>query len=314
MIGALTACGATVTATPRLIRSTAATTGIASPASPLRSELVYRTATGAAVPAADLARLRGRLAQLGFTVVSLTSGGGRVDLVVDGPVATTARAAGVGRPYELRMYDWEANALGRKGRPVPLDPAVTGDGVDSGGSQSGVSRADATRRARRAPNAIVVRAMPDVNANGTITDARPNRWYAIEDRPSLTGTDLARAQAGVDPNSGQPDVTFRFTRHGALAFATLTRRLSRRGLDAQLPGVPKIAAEQHLAVVIDRRIVAVASIDYTEYPQGIDPTEGSEIAGALTPTGAQLLAAALNTGPLSRALTLVSVRPTSPIA
>jgi SecD/SecF fusion protein len=56
---------------------------------------------------------------------------------------------------------------------------------------------------------------------------------------------------------------------------------------------------QHIALVLDDRILSVPFIDYHVAPQGIDGTHGGRVSGDMTARDAELLAAILSTGPLN---------------
>ena len=99
--------------------------------------------------------------------------------------------------------------------------------------------------------------------------------------------------AGFDEGAGgngQPNVNFGFNSHGKARLRTghQGNRPSRPGSPA--PGVGKEAALQHFAVVLDGQLITAPSIDFTQYPEGIDATNGSEITGGFTITSAQELA------------------------
>ncbi len=68
----------------------------------------------------------------------------------------------------------------------------------------------------------------------------------------------------------------------------------------------KEAAEQHFAIVLDGQLITVPSIDFTQYPEGIDASTGSEISGGFTLTSAQELASELQSGALPIRLDLIS--------
>ena len=59
---------------------------------------------------------------------------------------------------------------------------------------------------------------------------------------------------------------------------------------------------QHLAIVIDDRIVTVPFINFRMAPEGIDGAKGVQISGGLTPETARQTAAIVSTGPLVGAL------------
>ncbi len=70
--------------------------------------------------------------------------------------------------------------------------------------------------------------------------------------------------------------------------------------------MPKARALQHYAVVLDEQVIAAPSIDFTQYPEGIDAAHGSQITGSFTLTSARKLADELRSGPLPIKLELIS--------
>ena len=93
-------------------------------------------------------------------------------------------------------------------------------------------------------------------------------------------------------------MTFGFSSHGRKVFEKVTKEIAQRGANAALPGVTKGEAEQHFAIVLDEQVITAPSIDYTQYPEGIDASNGSEITGGFTITSAQNLADELQSGAL----------------
>jgi SecD/SecF fusion protein len=159
------------------------------------------------------------------------------------------------------------------------------------------------------PGTLVVQAQPAQSASGKITNRLPNSWYVINDEPVLTGADITHPQQGFDEGAGgngQPNVNFGFSSHGKGVFEGVTKKIARRGQEAQLPGVSKEAAQQHFAVVLDGQLITVPSIDYTKYPEGIDAANGSQISGSFTIGSAQELADELQSGALPIKLALIS--------
>ena len=151
------------------------------------------------------------------------------------------------------------------------------------------------------PGTVLVQARPVEGASGKVTQASPNSWYVLNDDPVLSGEDINNPRQGLfnpqqgllntGEGTGQPDVVFGFSSsHGQMVFERLTREIAQRGINAQLPGVPKARALQHFAVVLDGQVITAPSIDYTQYPEGIDATHGSQITGSFTLTFARELA------------------------
>jgi SecD/SecF fusion protein len=159
--------------------------------------------------------------------------------------------------------------------------------------------ADAKVKAVRVnPGTILVQAHPE-EFNSKIINPSPNSFYVLNDEPVLNGNDINSPQQSFqEGGSGEPDVTFGFSSHGRKVFEGVTKEIARRGENAQLPGVTKAEAEQHFAIVLDEQVITAPSIDYTQYPEGIDASNGSEITGGFTLTSAQNLADELQSGAL----------------
>jgi SecD/SecF fusion protein len=153
------------------------------------------------------------------------------------------------------------------------------------------------------PGTVLVQAHPE-EFDGRVVNSSPNSFYVLNDDPVLSGADIYDPQQGVA--DGSPDVVFGLYPHGRTVFEQMTRAIAHRGLEAQLPGVSKSAAEQHFAIVFNEQVLSAPSIDFTEYPEGIDAANGSSIAGGFTDATAGRLAAELRLGALPVRLTLVS--------
>ena len=150
------------------------------------------------------------------------------------------------------------------------------------------------------PGTVLVQARPEEFKN-KVTKAEPNSFYVLNDNPVLEGGSINNPQQGYQSEgggSGLPDVTFGFDEHGKTVFERVTKEIAKRGEDAQLPGVTKPEALQHFAIVLDEQVITAPSIDYTQYPNGIDASNGSEITGGFTLTSAQNLADELQSGAL----------------
>ncbi|HYB22252.1 MAG TPA: protein translocase subunit SecF, partial [Solirubrobacteraceae bacterium] len=159
------------------------------------------------------------------------------------------------------------------------------------------------------PGTVVVQAHQVESAAGKVTNASPNSYYVLNDNPVMTGSDITSPTQSFDEGAGgngQPNVTFGFTSHGKTLFERVTKEIAHRGQEAQLPGVSHQAALQHFAVVLDGQLITVPSIDFTQYPEGIDASNGSEISGGFTITSAQNLANELQSGALPVRLNLIS--------
>jgi hypothetical protein len=222
--------------------------------------------------AADV--MRERLARADVHDVDVSVAGDAVTLTAPPELRATVAALAV--PGRFAIYDWEASVAGPDG-PAPKDDAVTG-GEDAGHAAS-LSLTEANRRAAAQPGSIVVR-----------VNRQPDRAYVLARPPGLTNADLASVQAGEDEQLGEPIVALRFTADGTNAFGRLTREIAHRGAAQE--------ANQHLAFVVDDRLMSVPYIDYRIAPDGLEGQQRGQISGDLTPRDAQLLAAVLSTGPL----------------
>jgi SecD/SecF fusion protein len=136
----------------------------------------------------------------------------------------------------------------------------------------------------------------------------PPAWYVLADQPILGGTDIKNPEQGNDNGpgeSGEPNVTFDFTSHGASVWSKFTRKLSQRGQELSLGGQGD-ASNQHFAITLDNELISVPQIDWHQYPDGLGGGQGSRISGGFTIDSAQQLASLLKTGALPIKLELIS--------
>lgn len=106
-------------------------------------------------------------------------------------------------------------------------------------------------------------------------------WFALRDRPALSGADI------VDPRAefggyGQAVVTFAFAPDGRVAFQRLTRAIAQRGAIAARGPVARERAEAlsgHFAIVIDGKIHTRPIVNFAENPDGIDGRTGAQLSG-----------------------------------
>jgi preprotein translocase subunit SecD len=229
--------------------------------------------------------MRERLAAVGVrdAAVSVASGG---SVAITVPASARADVTALVRSGRLAIYDWERSVLGPRGDPVPSDVAVTG-GPNAGQSAT-TTKAVAEARAARHPAGRAVRGLSNA----------PDGWFAIGGPPALTNAEIQRARADVDAATNEPIVVLELTAAGQNAFAALTRDLARRG-SANANGAGALDAAQHLAIVVDDRLVSAPFIDFRQAPNGLRGSAGVEIQGGLTPETARQLAALLDAGPLA---------------
>ena len=118
--------------------------------------------------------------------------------------------------------------------------------------------------------------------------------------PEMTGGDLklSGTRQDLDPQTGQAVVLMQFTHDGGRKFHEITRREAQRGqLLASRTGNADQSL-QHFAIVLDREIKSYPSIDFRDYPSGIDPINGAQITGIQSIREAKDIALVLQTGAL----------------
>jgi len=145
--------------------------------------------------------------------------------------------------------------------------------------------------------------------------ASPDRYYVLNDCPTLNGTDIAGPKEQQDPQSNEPAVTFDFSSDRARsAFKKITSAIYNRGREtAAIAGAPlndPISANQyagHFAIALDNTLISIPRIDFTDPRNagGIGDT-GSQISGGFTISSAQQLASLLQDGALPIKLKLIS--------
>ena len=106
--------------------------------------------------------------------------------------------------------------------------------------------------------------------------------------PAMTGSAIHNSSQSYDQRN-RPDVLINFTSAGGKQFGNVTRELATTG---QITGV-----SQTFAIVLDNQMESDPSVDYTEYPDGIQGTS-AEITGSFTIGQAKDLALVINTGAL----------------
>ena len=121
--------------------------------------------------------------------------------------------------------------------------------------------------------------------------------------PEMTGGDLklSGTRQDFDPQTSQPEVLLAFTGNGRKRFHEITRAEAVRGRTAYArfgQGSDPNNFNQHFAIVLDRDIKSFPSIDFNEFPGGIDPVQGARITGIRSAGEAKDLALVLQTGAL----------------
>jgi SecD/SecF fusion protein len=158
------------------------------------------------------------------------------------------------------------------------------------------------------PGTVVVSELPS-DQNGSVIESADPGWYALRDRPALSGTDITDPKQEFDELK-QPNVAFQFTDEGREAFQEVTRRIALRGQARAFGQVSGEQAEElsgRFAVVLDNEVKTRPLINFAENPDGIDGRTGAQISGGFNGiTDAQDLATILQIGALPINLKLIS--------
>lgn len=267
----------------------------------LQADYRIRNAGGQSTASiASIVAERGRTL-IGTFAQARVIGRDEVRLSVAGPVRLADLSLVIRRDGgRLALYDWEADALTPAGKPVNQglrqnDGAAQlisqGSETEPPGSAGGMPLRDAMKLAaaqRRSRAEVVAGEHPGA------------RYYVLRDRAALSRSDLTGAYASFDP-LGRPEIVLEFTPRGARAFQALTARISRRGA---MLSRPMLTVNQHIAAVLDGKLLSVIYVDFNRYPDGIPSADGTQITG-FSPTTAQQLAAEIAAPPLPADLQLV---------
>jgi preprotein translocase subunit SecD len=276
-------------------------------------EIVLKPAAtrGAAASQRQLDRaaeiMRSRLAQLGAHGSVVHRPNSRAIIVrLEGVGRSEAlsETKAISRPGRLELYDLEASLL-----PPSIDRRRATVATTSlfkllRGKRQMTVPANAAVLTCEARTAIVC---PGLAA----PPERGRTYYYLVKRdpagarpvPQMTGDELQpkSTRQDLDPATGAPVVTIGFTRRGNQLFHELTRAAAVRG---KALGVP-----QHVAIVLDDQIRSWPQIDFTRYPDGIDPSGGgAQIAGLPSISDAREVALVLRTGALPVAFSIDAVR------
>ena len=139
-------------------------------------------------------------------------------------------------------------------------------------------------------------------------DAEPG-WFALKDKPALSGNDITDPEQTYEQTTNQPIVSFNFTDEGRDAFQEVTRAIAQRGKAQAIgPVSPEEAAQLsgNFAVILDNEVKTRPIINFEENPDGIDGRNGAQISGNFSLQEAQDLATTLQIGALPINLKLVS--------
>ena len=133
------------------------------------------------------------------------------------------------------------------------------------------------------------------------SNASQTQYSIFQDRPALTGADISSASVLANlgnGGNGQPVVTMQFTSSGGTKFQNVTRTLAERGRI--------LGADQSFAIVLDGQMITNPTIDYTQYPTGIDASNGAQIQGNFSQSSANTLATQINSGAIPIRLDVIS--------
>jgi SecD/SecF fusion protein len=131
-------------------------------------------------------------------------------------------------------------------------------------------------------------------------------YLVFQNNPGLTGADITEARSTIQTGglgSRERVVTLQFTGEGRQKFADITRQLAQDGaLRGEL---------QRFTIILDGTIVSSPTVDYNDYPNGIDGRGGAEINGDFSQGEAETLAKQINSGALPIDLEVISQKQVS---
>ena len=147
------------------------------------------------------------------------------------------------------------------------------------------------------PDTVLLRAQKPADG------PKPDAWFVLQDDVALQGKEIKDPEQNFDQGaggSGSPIVTFGFTDKGRKTWESVTKAIAQRGQESVgiLPSQTGDQVLQHFAIVLDNELVSSPTIDFRQYPEGIDGRNGSQIEGGFTIGTAQELANILKTGAL----------------
>jgi SecD/SecF fusion protein len=128
-------------------------------------------------------------------------------------------------------------------------------------------------------------------------------YFVMRDKAALFGNEITNPQESTGGGQGT-SVTFGFDGKGKPAFEAITETIAKRGNLVSLTDGSTL--DQHFAAVLGTQILTVPSIDFKQFPDGIDASTGSQITGNFTVKSAQELASFLRLGALPVTLKQIS--------
>src|SRR6478735_10927543 len=239
--------------------------------------------------------MRKRVDNLGVSEPEIQrSGSDQIDVSLpDVKNADEARQQ-VGTTAQLLFYDWEASVVGPDCKPKPSDPNVTG-GASAGAETLGLSQFDA-----------VTRAATKCKATNTGKERAGTKYYLVDKKAKkvLAGPDESRGDLQREAENKR----IKFDPAAVVAVPQGFSVVRAEQSDPKGPASTRyfIIKDQPFAIVLDNELVSVPQIDWSQYPDGIDPSGGSRISGGFTIQSAQTLANLLKTGALPIKLEAIS--------
>jgi SecD/SecF fusion protein len=149
---------------------------------------------------------------------------------------------------------------------------------------------------------VVLQAIPANFSHPTPIGSPDAQFFVLKDNIALRGSDITKPQQSKDPNTGSPDITFRFRSKGKTEFQNVTAQIAHRGALVSALGQ---TLNQHFAVVLDNQLITVPFIDSKQYPNGINGDQGGAISGPFSISSAQALVNELRLGALPLNLKLI---------
>jgi SecD/SecF fusion protein len=162
----------------------------------------------------------------------------------------------------------------------------------------------------KVPAGTVLISERPTGSSGKIDPMAQPGWFALRDRPALSGADITEPKQNFDPLS-EPSVTFAFTKEGRKAFQSVTRKIAHFGRAQAVGPVRSKAAAAlsgHFAVDVFSEVKVRPIVNFVEFPNGIDGRTGAEISGFNNIEDAQELVTVLKIGTLPINATLIRWR------
>jgi SecD/SecF fusion protein len=162
------------------------------------------------------------------------------------------------------------------------------------------------------PSGTVLISEYPLDAQGNLDETAQPGWFAIKDRPALSGNDITEPKQEYEQITNEPIVGFKFKGEGRDKFHEVTRQIAQRG---QAQAIGPVSAEEaaalsgHFAIVLDNEIQSLPIVNFQENPDGISGN-GAQISGGFGGENglgnAQELATTLQIGALPINLKLIS--------